>query len=247
MHALYALMRTADDVVDEPSPVSDPSAELAALEARFHDAIVHGSADPVLAAVADTVRWCEIPPHCFERFFASMRHDLTIAEYETWDDLLGYMDGSAAAIGEMLLPVLDPTDRDAALSPARSLGLAFQLTNFLRDVGEDLDRGRQYLPLADQRRFGVRLADRCNDHAFQALMRFEIARCRRLYDDADSGLALLPRRSRLAVGAARVMYAAILDEIEASDFAVFDRRVAVSTPKRVRLLSTSMTRLWSNR
>lgn len=249
VHALYALARTADDLVDEPLPGRDPDSELERFASRFRAAVDPGAAgsaedDPVLAAAADTVRRFEIPLHCFDRFFRSMRQDLTITSYETWDDLLGYMDGSAAAIGEMLLPLLDPIDPEAALEPARSLGLAFQLTNFLRDVGEDLDRGRQYLPQADLRRFGVRLDDRRVDDAFCSLVQFEIARCRDLYAAAGRGLVLLPRRSRLAIGAAHAMYAAILDEIEASGCDVFAARVSVSTPKRLRLLADATARLW---
>lgn len=249
VHALYALARTADDVVDDPRPGSDPSAALDHLERALRRAVDAESRnpvidDPVVDAAADTIRTFDIPLSCFDRFFASMRQDLVVSSYERWDDLLRYMDGSAAAIGEMLLPLLDPSDHDAALVPARSLGLAFQLTNFLRDVAEDLDRGRQYLPQEDLRRFGVELADRRVTVGFVELMRFEIARCRALYAAADDGLPLLPRRSRLAIGAAGTMYAAILDEIETAGFAVFDRRVTVSRPKRLRLLAGSAARLW---
>ena len=248
VHALYALARTADDVVDEPRPGSDPAVELGRLERRLRDAVdgrpPSDGDDPVLAAVADTVRRFEIQRHCFDRFFESMRSDLTVTAYETWDDLLAYMEGSAAAIGEMMLPLLDPVDGDAALEPARSLGLAFQLTNFLRDVGEDLDRGRQYLPQADLRRFGVDLADRRADGAVADLIRFEIARCRELYAAADRGLALLPRRSRLSIGAARTMYAAILDEIEADGYDVFAHRATVPPPRRLRLVAATTARLW---
>ena len=109
---------------------------------------------PVLHAVAHTVRAFAIDPTCFDRFLRSMTMDLTVDSYATWDDLLGYMDGSAAVIGEMMLPILEPTS-PAALPHARDLGFAFQLTNFLRDVAEDLDRGRVYLPLEDVARFGA--------------------------------------------------------------------------------------------
>lgn len=249
VHALYALARTADDLVDDPSPGSEPSVALDRLERALREAVVADSqhpvvGDPVVDAAADTIRTFDISSTCFDRFFASMRQDLVVSSYEHWDDLLGYMDGSAAAIGEMLVPLLDPSDHDAALEPARSLGLAFQLTNFLRDVGEDLARGRQYLPREDLRRFGVELADRRVTAGFVELMRFETARCRALYASADRGLPLLPGRSRLAIGAARAMYAAILDEIETAGFDVFDRRVTVSRPKRLRLLAGSTARLW---
>ena len=143
-----------------------------------------------------------------------MTMDLTVEQYETWSDLLVYMDGSAAVIGEMMLPILEPTN-DAAIGPARDLGYAFQLTNFLRDVNEDLDRGRVYIPQEDVRHFGVDLSERRCSPQFVELMKFEIARCRELYRSADEGLALLPPQSARSIGAARVLYGRILDKIEA--------------------------------
>ena len=103
-----------------------------------------------MAAVVHTVITCDIDPECFDRFFGAMAMDLTTTSYQTWEDLRSYMEGSAAVIGEMMLPVLEPFSQ-AAKAPARSLGLAFQLTNFIRDVDEDLDRGRVYLPQDDLR------------------------------------------------------------------------------------------------
>jgi 15-cis-phytoene synthase len=186
------------------------------------------STDPVIAAIVHTVITCGIEPECFERFFGAMAMDLTVSSYETWEDLCGYMEGSAAVIGEMMLPVLEPRD-PAAKAPARALGLAFQLTNFLRDVNEDLDRGRIYLPQADLRQFGVDLGIRRATPEFQALMRYEIERNRGLYNFADSGIAMLPPRSARCVGNARVLYARILDRIEAEGYDVFAGRVRVPT------------------
>ena len=145
----------------------------------------------MLAAVANTVRTCQIDPECFDRFFDAMAMDLTTSSYETWEDLCGYMEGSAAVIGEMMLPVLEPRD-PAAYKPARALGLAFQLTNFLRDVDEDLDRGRVYMPQADLRRFGVDLAERRVTPEWRAFLAYEIERNRALYAFADTGIAMLP-------------------------------------------------------
>ena len=156
VHAVYTLARLADDIVDlaGPEPGPETAAELDAFEASFWQALADGTyTDPVMAAVATSVRECGIADDCFTRFFGAMRSDLTQRTYETWADLLAYMDGSAAVIGEMMLPVLNPTTD--AVVPARALGLAFQLTNFLRDVGEDLDRGRVYIPQEDLRRFGA--------------------------------------------------------------------------------------------
>jgi phytoene synthase len=165
-----------------------------------------------------------------------MTMDLTVESYETWDDLLVYMDGSAAVIGEMMLPILEPADYDAALPHARDLGNAFQLTNFLRDIDEDLDRHRQYVPLEDSRRFGVDLSERRVTPAFVELMRFEIDRCRELYRSAEIGIAMLPDRSAKCVRAAHTLYGRILDKIEEQDYDVFAGRASVSTPEKAAMV-----------
>ena len=234
--AVYTLARMADDIVDlaGPDPGPETAAALDAFESRFQDALATGTSDdPVLAAVAATVRERRIPEECFTRFFTAMRTDLTRRTYETWEDLLGYMDGSAAVIGEMMLPVLHPLAD--AVAPARALGLAFQLTNFLRDVGEDLDRGRVYVPQEDIRRFGADPHARRVTPQWRELMAFEIQRNRRLYREADAGLALLPPASRRCVATARVLYARILDRIEAADHDVFTERVRVPTAAKAAL------------
>ena len=183
VHALYGFCRHADDIVDDGSVTSASSAgapRSPSLRDRFFIDLDRGHSDDlVLKAVVHTVRAFDIDPDGFARFLRSMEMDLTVERYETWEDLREYMDGSAAVIGEMMLPILEPTDLSAATGPARALGEAFQLTNFLRDVDEDLDRGRQYLPQEDLRRFGVDLAARRCTPSFVELMRFEIARCRR--------------------------------------------------------------------
>ena len=163
-----------------------------------------------------------------------MTMDLTVESYETWDDLRVYMDGSAAVIGEMMLPILEPRGPGARSAPARDLGNAFQLTNFLRDIAEDLDRGRQYIPQEDLARFGVDLTERRCTPEFVDLMRFEIDRCRDLYASADPGIALLPPRSARCVGAARVLYSRILDTIEAQGYDVFASGRACRRRRRLR-------------
>lgn len=240
VHAVYALARIADDIVDlaGPNPGLDVAADLDRFERDFFTAVGGGGTeDPVLAAVATTVRETGIEDECFVRFFRAMRTDLTQRTYETWEDLLGYMDGSAAVIGEMMLPVLQPGTE--ARRPARALGNAFQLTNFLRDVGEDLDRGRVYVPQEDLRRFGADPHLRRVTPEWRALMSFEIERNRRLYREADVGLPALPPASRRCVATARVLYARILERIEAADHDVFTERVRVPTPAKV-ALSTRM-------
>lgn len=234
VHAVYALCRLADDIVDDdgatgPAAVAATRVKLSAFADSFRTALAdRGSADPVMAAVADTVVTVGIDPECFDRFFGAMAMDLTTSSYETWEDLCGYMEGSAAVIGEMMLPVLQPMS-PAAREPARALGFAFQLTNFLRDIDEDLDRGRVYLPQADLRRFGVDLSERTVTPQWRAFMAFQLARNRELYRVADTGIPLLPPRSARCVGAARVLYSRILELIEDADYDVFSTRLRVPT------------------
>jgi len=232
VYAVYALCRLADDIVDLPDPAGDDSSVGARLEAfadQFRTALIdRGSDDPVMAAIVHSVITCGIEPECFDRFFGAMAMDLTTSTYETWADLCGYMEGSAAVIGEMMLPVLEPTSPQAK-APARSLGLAFQLTNFLRDVDEDLDRGRVYMPQEDLRHFGVDLTSRTATPEWRAFLAYEIERNRALYSFADTGIALLPPRSARCVGTARVLYAQILDRIEQQGYDVFSSRARVPT------------------
>lgn len=233
VHALYGFCRHADDIVDDLGPVpADVRAKaLADFGDRFFEDLAAGDSDDlVLKAMVHTVHTFRIDPDCVRRFLRSMTMDLTVESYDTYDDLLEYMDGSAAVIGEMMLPILEPID-PAATGPARALGNAFQLTNFLRDIAEDLDRGRVYVPQEDIARFGAAtaFADRTVTPGFEALMRFEIARTRALYREADAGLHLLPGRSARCIRAARVLYARILDEIEANDLDVFSTRARVPT------------------
>ena len=237
--ALYAFCRYADDIVDDlgPAPVAERAAALASFGDRFFaDLAVGHSDDPVLKAVVHTVRAFDIDVDCFHRFIRSMTMDLTVDHYDTWDDLLVYMDGSAAVIGEMMLPILEPLQPEA-LVHARDLGNAFQLTNFLRDIAEDLDRGRQYVPQDDLRRFGVDLSDRRVTPEFVELMRFEIARCRELYASADLGVGMLPPQSARCIEAARVLYGRILDKIEAQHYDVFAKRATVSTAEKAAMVA----------
>jgi phytoene synthase len=273
VHAIYALCRLADDIVDlpdanpkQPAPDSEqpedsdgetpepdsipaepdptlpdedlvePVDEDAAVSERLKDfaqsfrtsLAAGGSTDPVMAAVVHTVITRSIDPECFDRFFDAMGMDLTTSTYQTWEDLRNYMEGSAAVIGEMMLPVLEPFSPEAK-APARSLGLAFQLTNFLRDIDEDLDRGRIYVPQEDLRLFDVDLEHRRVTPEWRAFLAYEIERNRALYSFADTGIAMLPPRSARCVGTARVLYSQILDQIELRGYDVFSDRARVPT------------------
>lgn len=237
VHALYGFCRYADDIVDDLGSTATVDERAAALKAFgdqfFTDLDARRSDHPVLKAVVHTVRAFEIDPECFRRFVRSMTMDLTVATYETYADLQTYMDGSAAVIGEMMLPILEPRDLDQAKPHARDLGDAFQLTNFLRDVTEDLERGRVYIPQEDLRRFGADPYRRSVDPAWRDLMQFEIARCRELYASADFGTAMLPPTSQRCIQAARDLYSGILDKIEEANYDVFANRVRVTTTRKV--------------
>jgi 15-cis-phytoene synthase len=234
VHALYGFCRHADEIVDAQDGESTDRCRrrLDGLGAAVHAALAAGSTDPaaepVVAAAAHTAATFGLDPSCFERFLRSMAMDLTVASYGTWDELCDYMDGSAAVIGEMMLPVLGCRD-PRALGAARDLGLAFQLTNFLRDVGEDLERGRVYLPTEDLDRFGVDVAARIVTPGWRALVAFEIERAAALYSSADEGIELLPAWSARSIRTARVLYAGILDRIVANDYDVFSMRARVPT------------------
>jgi phytoene synthase len=234
VHALYGFCRHADDIVDELGPVSVDERARALDdfgELFFRDLDRGDSDDEVLKAVVHTVVAFDINPDCFRRFLRSMTMDLTVAEYETFDDLLDYMDGSAAVIGEMMLPILEPTSGEA-IGHARDLGIAFQLTNFLRDVAEDLDRQRVYIPQEDLRRFGADPWLRRATPEWQELMRFEITRTREYYASADRGVPMLPPTSARCIRAARMLYSEILDRIEVADGDVFNARARVSTARK---------------
>jgi 15-cis-phytoene synthase len=234
VYAVYALCRLADDIVDLPNGEDQDAVgiNLKAFAESFQTGLAEGaSTDPVMAAVINTVITRHIDPECFDRFFNAMAMDLTTTSYRTWEDLCGYMEGSAAVIGEMMLPVLEPISQ-AAKAPARSLGLAFQLTNFLRDIDEDLDRGRVYMPQDDLRLFDVDLERREVTHEWRAFLAYEIERNRALYSFADTGIAMLPPRSARCVGTARVLYAQILDQIERNGYDVFSSRARVPTSRK---------------
>jgi 15-cis-phytoene synthase len=242
VHALYGFCRYADDIVDDlgPVPVDVREKALADFGERFFADLADGdSDDPVLKAVVHTVKAFSIDPGCFRRFLRSMTMDLTVASYEAFEDLLEYMDGSAAVIGEMMLPILEPSS-PAAAPHARDLGIAFQLTNFLRDVSEDLDRGRVYLPQEDVRRFGASPGERRVSASWRELMRYEIARTREYYASADQGIPYLPGASARCIRAARRLYSAILDRIEAADYDVFTRRARVPSWRKTLVVSQSI-------
>jgi phytoene synthase len=253
VHALYGFARYADEIVDDLGRPETPNERRARLEVwgdRFLADLDRGeSQDRIGRAVVDTAHRWNIPRQHFEEFLRSMAMDLTITEYADYESLYGYVYGSAAAIGLEVLPILEPSS-DAAEPYAVHLGVAFQLANFIRDVGEDLDRGRLYLPLDDLARFGLTRADlerRVVDNRVRALLQFEIERVRRLDQAARPGIALLSTQCQPCIETARVLYCGIVDAVERMDYQVFARRARVSAARRARVAIPQLVRAASRR
>ncbi|MBV9822589.1 MAG: phytoene/squalene synthase family protein [Actinobacteria bacterium] len=257
VHALYGFARYADDIVDDLDPALDGAERARHFDAwarTFTADLERGTAtDPLSRAVLDTIDRWQIPAEHFTDFLQSMRMDLEVTEYASFADLEKYMWGSAAVIGLQMLPILGRADPRVPWSrlrgPAADLGLAFQLTNFLRDIGEDLDRGRIYLPQESLERFGVDRAALLAARAagtvsepIRQLIASEAHRARRLYASALPGIDLVARSSRDCLRTAWTLYGAILDEIERADYEVFSRRLSVGLRRRLAVAAGGLVR-----
>ncbi|MFE5645771.1 phytoene/squalene synthase family protein [Rhodococcus sp. NPDC056516] len=266
VHALYAFARVVDDIVDEPSGPHERGTVLADVERATFTALhatgirdlpatVPADLNRVLPAFADAVKTFDIPRTYFEAFFESMRMDAPDTAkfrpvYNTMDELGEYMYGSAVVIGLQMLPILGVSvPQQEAVVPASNLGEAFQLTNFIRDVGEDLDRGRLYLPASEFAAFGVdiemlehgRRTGTVDVRVKRALAHF-IAVTRGRYRSAESGIPMLDRRVQPSIHTAFVLYGAILDQVERADFRILHRRVSVPGRTRLRVAAPGLVR-----
>ncbi|MFC9945717.1 phytoene/squalene synthase family protein [Streptomyces pratensis] len=249
VHALYGFARWADDIVDDLDrrrPPGERDRLLRLLESDLAHALRTGSGtEPVVRAVSDTAERYAIDHVLFADFLASMRSDLTVTDYPTYADLRAYMHGSAAVIGLQMLPVLGTVvTREEAAPHAAALGVAFQLTNFLRDAGEDLDRGRVYLPADLLAAHGVdrpllewsRRTGRHDPRVRAAFVEAD-AVIRTVYREAQPGIAMLEPRVRPCIRTAFVLYRGILDAIAADDYRVLHRRAVV--PRRRRAVTAA--------
>lgn len=255
VHALYGFARYADEIVDDLASTRTDAQKadwLIGWGEQFGRDVDAGRSDhPISRAVVDTVRRWEIPVHYVEAFLASMRMDLTVRSYQTFDDLMVYVYGSAAVIGLEMVGVLEPlVPREVADPYACDLGIAFQLSNFLRDVGEDLRRGRLYLPAEDLAMFGVtraHLEHGVVDGPVRRLLAFQVARTRELYRSAALGVRLLHPTSRPCIETALALYGGILDEIEKADYQVLGQRVNVGKARRAAVALPGLGRAWAAR
>ena len=241
VHALYGFARYADEIVDDLASELSIEEKAQALS-NWGDGVLADlkkgtSDDHVGRALIDTVKRFDIPHEHFEAFLHSMTMDLTVQEYETYEDLLEYVYGSAAVIGLEMVPILGPLHNDA-YEAAKKLGIAFQLANFIRDVDEDLDRGRVYLPIKELAQFGVTrdmLEERVLTPEIIEALKFQIARVRQLQAEAAPGIAMLEVSSRPCIEAASTLYCGIVDEVEKIGYDVFNQRAKTSTGRRIRV------------
>lgn len=247
--ALYAFARYVDDLVDEQptTPTPQIAHQLDTVQQRLTVDLNAGSSDhPLIAIVVDTVGRHQLDPSAFDRFFCSMRLDLTVTEYATLDDLETYVDGSAAVVGEFMLPLLigRPVEHldPAIVGGARQLGVAFQFTNFIRDVVDDLGRGRVYVPVELLDAHGADLRSPVPGPRERAAIAEFVAITRDRYRLAADASAMLPPRARWSIAATTEMYTALLDEIEASGHDVFTIRHSLSTRQRARAILRTATR-----
>lgn len=242
VHALYGFARFADEIVDDLSSRLTPqekAAELLSWSQSILSSLENGkSSDLVGRALIDTVNRYSIPHEYFEAFLQSMAMDLTITSYATYEDLLTYMYGSAAVIGLEMAPILGANSPNQLVA-AEKLGIAFQLANFVRDVGEDLDRGRIYLPMKELAEHDVdrtMLEGRRLTPEIVAALKAQISRVRQLQAEADAGIAQLPRESRQCIAAASEMYCGIIDSVEANNYDVFNKRAHTPLSRKLQIM-----------
>lgn len=248
VHALYGFARYADEIVDDlDSTLTEQERAdwLGRWGEQFLADLESGqSQDEVTMAVLDTVRRWEIPAEHFRAFLHSMAMDLTVTEYPDYDSLYEYVYGSAAVIGLQMVPILEPTSPQA-YDRAMDLGVAFQLANFIRDVGEDLDRGRVYLPADELAEFGVTravLEQRVATPEVKAALRQQVRRVRELQERSEPGVGMLHPSSRDCIEAAHTLYCGIVDEVERIDYEVFTTRATVPMSRRLAVAAPAWRR-----
>lgn len=247
--ALYAFCRTADDIVDRSRPGASVDAtqhDLQAFSQRVLQALDGAGTGPVERELAWACARFAVPGAAITELLNGVGQDLLVTSYESWENLESYCQGVASSVGEMCAAVFGiPTDAAAqrrAVSSARTLGVAMQLTNILRDVGEDAARGRCYLPRRDLAEFGFSVEDVLSGRPLAQLpewrsaMQLQIARARALYKDAIPAISLLAPDAQACAAACANGYARILEAIEANHFDNLTQRARVAWPVRARVL-----------
>jgi phytoene synthase len=247
-YALYAFCRIADDLVDRAD-----SGNRQALDDQLRsyrdslDAALRGApSGPIFREVAWVAERFHVSADPLFELLDGVARDLVVTRYESWPELEAYCEGVASSVGEMCTYVFEvpagPSMRTFAIRYARTLGTAMQLTNILRDVGEDAQRGRVYLPARDLAQFGIDADQVLHDTAlgrdarWRAMMRYQVARARALYTAAMPGIALLAPDAQRCAAACATGYAGILEAIEAQDYDTISARARLGTMARAGIL-----------
>jgi phytoene synthase len=246
MCAVYAFMRRCDDLSDEPDVARDKVEQSIASWRLELDRALSGqlAADPLWPAFCDTVQRYAIPHRFFHEMIDGVMSDVNPQQMATYEDLYEYCYKVASVVGMTIIHIFGFTSMRALLL-AEKCGIAFQLTNILRDVREDAEMGRVYLPSEDLRRFGVtaeQLKNGVENDRFRQLMKFEASRAHACYDESAELLKLIDRRSRRSLWALRAIYQLLLRKIERARFAVLSRRINVSKTTKVALLLAAFLR-----
>jgi phytoene synthase len=237
LHAVYAFCRFIDDIADDEA-IREPALLLKRWREEL-DRVYSGAPTRALSrALADSARRFKIPRELFEEIINGVEMDLSRKRYQTWEELRPYCYRVASALGLICIEIFGYSNQSAKLY-AENLGLALQLTNIMRDVREDAERGRIYLPLEDLARFNVsenEILGGVYSPNFVRLMDFEARRARELYALAQSELAPEDRATLLTAEAMRLIYAALLERIINSNYRVLDRRHRLSAPHKLYLV-----------
>lgn len=237
MCALYAFSRQTDDLGDSPRPVEERRRALAAWRRSLERGLSGSFDSPIFPALADTVARYQIPQQYLHELIDGVEMDLDHSHYQTFDDLSGYCYKVASVVGLSCIHVWGFHDQ-RAFAPAIQCGIAMQLTNILRDLKEDVDGGRIYLPQDDLERFNYTPHDLRSgtvDKRFRDLMRFEVSRAEGLYAAAAELGAWLSPDGRAVFGAMTNIYRGLLEEIKRADGDVFGRRIRLTTWRKLRI------------
>jgi 15-cis-phytoene synthase len=238
MYTVYAFCKAIDSAVDEPAAGSNPKEELTHWRNEL-DAVYSGTpTTPIMVSLAHHVKSMGIPKAYFEELIKGVEMDLFNNRYVTFDELSLYCYRVASVVGLICLHIFGVTSARAQ-DYAVALGMAFQLTNILRDVGTDAGERRIYLPLEDLRKWNYAeksMLNRSYSPEFCALMEYEASRAHHYYQRADVALKALPPKERRALTVAEIMrgiYSRILDQIERSNYQVFGSRISLTTTQRL--------------
>ncbi len=242
IYAAYAFCRVADDIADDEDATTDRAAALSALRETLFGSYEGNARGAVFSALSDAAQRYSIPAEYFDDVIKGVEMDLHKRRYATFEELREYCYYVASAVGLICIEIFEYTD-PKAIEYAIDLGIAMQLTNIMRDVAEDAVSGRIYLPKEDMDRFGYseeELLASVNNENFRSLMAFQAARAREYYERGRLLYPLLDRRSRACPRTLESVYSRLLDRMEAEDFPVFEKRVAISKAAKIAL----MARLW---